>query len=94
MMAMMATLAALTMNRVFKNESLSFALHEDSPVLPNAEDRLARLKEWNFRLTVSFSCFTAHCNFDTFSRYGFTDKGFLQHSEWSSASTKGTSERK
>jgi hypothetical protein len=91
---MMATLAALTMNRVFKNESLSLVLDEDSLVLLNAEDRLARLKEWNFRLIVSFSCFMVHCNFDTFSRYGFIDKGFLQHSEWSSASENVTSARR
>lgn len=90
--AMMATVAALTSNRVFNNEVLSFVLHEGSSVLLNKEARLVRLKEWNFRLITSFSCLRAQCNCDTWSSFGFKDNGSLQHSEWSSASGQVTSE--
>lgn len=90
--AIMATVAALTSNKVFNNEVLSFVLHEGSSVLLNTEARLARLKEWNFRLITSFSCLIAHCNCDTFSSFGFKDSGSLQHSEWSSAVGQVTSE--
>jgi hypothetical protein len=78
---MMATVAALTSNRVFNNEVLSLVLHEGSSVLLNKEDRLARLMEWNFRLITSFSRLIAYCNCDTLSSFGFKDKGSLQHSE-------------
>jgi hypothetical protein len=35
-----------------------------------------------------------HCNCDMFSRFGFIDKGFLQHSEWSPDSEHVTSGRR
>jgi hypothetical protein len=79
--AMMATVAALTSNRVFNNKVLSLVVHEGSSLLLNTEARLAKLKEWNFRLITSFSCLIAHCNRDTLSSFGFKDSGSLQHSE-------------
>jgi hypothetical protein len=78
---MMATVAALTSNRVFNNEVLSLVVHEGSSLLLNAEARLAKLREWNFRLITSFSCLIALCNRDTLSSFGFKDSGSLQHSE-------------